>query len=92
MKEAIEHAIAAQDWDRAAGLIEMVALERALTLAEPEGLKLIASGLSNPDIARKLFVATSTVKRHINNIYAKLSVHSRTQAVAKGKEIKLLSE
>jgi LuxR family maltose regulon positive regulatory protein len=39
-------------------------------------LKLIASGLSNPEIARKLFVATSTVKRHVNNVYAKLGVHS----------------
>jgi ATP/maltotriose-dependent transcriptional regulator MalT len=32
------------------------------------------------------------VKRHINNIYGQLEVHSRTQAVAKGRELKLLSE
>ncbi len=44
-----------------------------------------------PTNSRKLFVATSTVKRHINNIYAKLNVHSRTQAVAKGKELKLIN-
>jgi LuxR family maltose regulon positive regulatory protein len=63
-----------------------------LSERELEVLKLIANGLSNPEIARKLFVATSTVKRHINNIYAKLNVHTRTQAVAKGKELKVLGE
>lgn len=52
-----------------------------LSERELEVLKLIANGLSNPEIARKLFVATSTVKRHINNIYTKLDVHTRTQAV-----------
>ena len=62
-----------------------------LSERELEVLKLIANGLSNPEIARKLFVATSTVKRHINNIYAKLNVHTRTQAVAKAKELKLLA-
>jgi len=63
-----------------------------LSERELEVLKLIANGLSNPEIARKLFVANSTVKRHINNIYAKLNVHTRTQAVAKGRELKLLAE
>lgn len=63
-----------------------------LSERELEILKLIANGLSNPEIGRKLFVATSTVKRHINNIYAKLNVHTRTQAVAKGKELKVLGE
>ncbi len=47
-----------------------------LSERELEVLKLIANGLSNPEIGRKLFLATSTVKRHINNIYAKLDVHS----------------
>ena len=63
-----------------------------LSERELEVLKLIANGLSNPEIARKLFVALSTVKRHINNIYAKLNVHTRTQAVAKGKELKVLGD
>jgi len=63
-------------------------------LSEPEleTLKQVAEGLSNPEIGRKLFVATSTVKRHINNIYAKLNVHNRTQAVARGKEFQLLTD
>jgi len=63
-----------------------------LSERELEILKLVAEGLSNPEIGRKLFLATSTVKRHVNNIYAKLDVHSRTQAVAKGKELKVLAD
>jgi LuxR family maltose regulon positive regulatory protein len=63
-----------------------------LSERELEIFKLIAEGFSNQQIGRKLFVATSTVKRHINNIYAKLNVHSRTQAIAKGKELKVLGD
>ncbi len=63
-----------------------------LSERELEVLNLIADGLSNQQIGRQLFLATSTVKRHINNIYAKLNVHSRTQAVAKGRELKVLTE
>lgn len=62
-----------------------------LSERELEILKLVAEGLTNHEIGRKLFLATSTVKRHLNNIYAKLDVHSRTQAVAKGKELKILA-
>jgi DNA-binding NarL/FixJ family response regulator len=43
-------------------------------------LKLIARGRANKQIARELFVATSTVKTHVNNVYRKLGVSSRTQA------------
>lgn len=63
-----------------------------LSERELEILKLVAAGLSNQQIGRKLFIATSTVKRHINNIYAKLNVHSRMQAVTKGRELKVLAE
>lgn len=62
-----------------------------LSERELEILKLVAEGLSNNEIAKKLYLATSTVKRHVNNIYAKLDVHSRTQAVAKGKALKILA-
>ncbi len=61
-----------------------------LTAREIEVLKLIESGCSNQDIAGKLVVSIPTVKRHISNIYAKLGVESRTQAVALGKELKML--
>ena len=43
----------------------------------------MAAGYSNNEIAVELVVAVSTVKNHINNIYGKLEVHSRTQAVAR---------
>jgi LuxR family maltose regulon positive regulatory protein len=61
-----------------------------LSERELEVLRLIASGLSNREIAEELVIATGTVKRHINHIYGKLGVHSRTQAVAEAKELGLL--
>jgi LuxR family transcriptional regulator, maltose regulon positive regulatory protein len=60
-----------------------------LTIREIEVLRLIEAGCSNQDIAGKLVISIPTVKRHISNIYAKLGVESRTQAVAIGKELKL---
>jgi LuxR family maltose regulon positive regulatory protein len=60
-----------------------------LTTREIEVLKLIEAGCSNQEIAEKLFISFTTVKRHISNIYTKLDAKSRTQAVAIGKELKL---
>jgi LuxR family maltose regulon positive regulatory protein len=60
-----------------------------LTARELEVLKLIEAGCSNQDIADDLVISMPTVKRHISNIYAKLGVESRTQAVSLGKELKL---
>jgi LuxR family transcriptional regulator, maltose regulon positive regulatory protein len=61
-----------------------------LSAREREVLRLIAEGHSNQAIADALIVAVSTVKRHINNIYGKLDVRSRTQALARARELKLL--
>ncbi len=58
-----------------------------LTEREIEVIRLIENGLSNLEIAAKLFISITTVKRHISNIYAKLDVKNRTQAVARGKEL-----
>lgn len=61
-----------------------------LSEREVEVLILIATGYSNAEIARTLYIALGTVKRHINNLYGKLEVGSRTQAVAKAREIGLI--
>lgn len=65
-------------------------LIKPLTERELQVLRLIAAGFSNQQIARELTIAASTAKRHISNIYGKLDVHSRTQAVAKAKALRLL--
>lgn len=57
---------------------------------ELEILQLIAQGLSNRDISEKLFLALSTVKGHNRNIYDKLQVKRRTQAVTRARELGLL--
>ncbi len=65
-------------------------LVEPLSERELEVLELIAAGLSNREIADRLVVAVSTVKTHINNIYRKLDVFKRTQAVARARELNLL--
>ena len=61
-----------------------------LSERELEVLRLVADGLSNQDIAARLVIAVSTVKTHVNNIYAKLGVETRTQAVARARQLQLL--
>jgi LuxR family maltose regulon positive regulatory protein len=61
-----------------------------LSERELEVLQLIAEGLTNPEIAARLYLALNTVKAHTRNIYGKLDVHSRTQAVARSQELGLL--
>ncbi|MFH8384933.1 response regulator [Kitasatospora sp. NPDC018058] len=57
-------------------------LPDGLTVREAEVLALIAEGLSNTEIAQRLFVSQATVKTHINNLFAKTAVRDRAQAVA----------
>jgi len=61
-----------------------------LSEREIEVLRLIAAGLSNKKIMEGLFISLSTVKTHLRNIYSKLDVHSRTEAIIKAKNIGLL--
>jgi DNA-binding NarL/FixJ family response regulator len=58
------------------------ALPDALTSREAEVLSLIAAGLTNGQIARRLCVSEATVKTHVNHIFTKAGVHDRAQAVA----------
>jgi LuxR family maltose regulon positive regulatory protein len=67
------------------------ALVEPLSTRELEVLRLIDAGLSNQQIADKLSVAPSTVKTHINNIYGKLGVQTRVQAVTRARELNLLN-
>jgi LuxR family maltose regulon positive regulatory protein len=67
----------------------MESLIEPLTERELEVLRLIVAGLSNPEIAEALVIAVSTVKSHVNHIFGKLGVESRTQAMAKVRELEL---
>jgi LuxR family maltose regulon positive regulatory protein len=63
-----------------------------LSAREREVLQLIAEGLSNQEVAARLYLSLHTVKVHARNIYAKLAVTNRTQAVAKGRALGILSQ
>ena len=57
---------------------------------EHEVLGLIALGMSNREIAHTLVISLGTVKTHVNNIFRKLDVHTRTHALARARELHLL--
>ncbi len=61
-----------------------------LSERELEVLQLIAEGLTNPEIAARLFLSLNTVKVHTRNIYGKLDAHNRTQAVARARALGIL--
>ncbi|HRE57411.1 MAG TPA: response regulator transcription factor [Candidatus Kapabacteria bacterium] len=61
-------------------------LKNLLSVREVEVLELITKGLSNKEIAEKLFISLSTVKTHINNIYKILEVKNRREAIDKMNE------
>jgi LuxR family maltose regulon positive regulatory protein len=66
------------------------ALVEPLTEREREVLHLLGQGLSNREIAENLVITVNGVKKHTSNIYGKLAVHSRTQAVVRAQELGLL--
>ena len=61
-----------------------------ITAREFEILELIAAGMSNREIAEKLFVSENTVKTHSSRLFDKLSAKRRTQAVQIAKELRLI--
>ncbi len=86
--EAVKQGQALLDPAVQARLVERIAatgaesrLPDGLTPREAEVLQLIAAGLSNQEISRRLFVSEATVKTHINNLFSKTGVRDRAQAV-----------
>lgn len=62
-----------------------------ITAREIDVLELVALSLTNKEISEELYIAVSTVKRHITNLYGKLGVSSRTEAVQKARKLNLLA-
>lgn len=61
-----------------------------LSKREYEILQLISDGLSNQQIADKLFVSENTIKKHVSNIFMKMDVQRRTEAVKKAKSLRII--
>ncbi|MBK9413831.1 MAG: DNA-binding response regulator [Bacteroidetes bacterium] len=72
-------------------LNEKMAAELELSKRELEVLSLMAEGCSNQEIAARLFVSLSTVKTHNQNLFVKLDVKRRTQAIEKGRRLNLIA-
>jgi DNA-binding NarL/FixJ family response regulator len=82
------------EFSRLAGVAEGASPARALaeplTGREQEVLQALARGLSNREIAEALVITEGTVKNHVSNLFAKLEVRDRTQAVLKAQEMGLI--
>lgn len=61
-----------------------------LTEREYQILKLLAQGYSNADIADKLFLSLSTIKTHVSNLYSKMNVKSRFQAITQARQMEII--
>jgi len=72
------------------GIDEKELARLGLSGREQEVLQLIAEGLSNQEIADRLFVSLNTVKTHCSRIFEKLDVRRRTQAIEKSKKLRLI--
>ncbi|MEQ8363284.1 MAG: LuxR C-terminal-related transcriptional regulator [Cyclobacteriaceae bacterium] len=65
-------------------------IQRSISKRELEVLELMAQGLANQEIADQLFVSLNTVKTHSSNLFSKLEVSRRTQAIQKAKKLNLI--
>jgi LuxR family maltose regulon positive regulatory protein len=70
--------------------LEALSTAASISPREQEVLQFMSAGLSNGEIAGKLSISESTVKTHLANIYYKLGVNRRVQAIAQAKELKLI--
>ena len=66
-------------------------LQEPLSESELRVLRYLPTNLPGPEIAAELFVSLSTIRTHMRNVYAKLGVHSRADAVKQARELGLLS-
>ena len=69
---------------------EQAMLQTGISKRELEVLTLMAQGLTNQEIADKLFVSLNTVKTHSSNLFLKLEVKRRTQAIERAKQLRLI--
>jgi ATP/maltotriose-dependent transcriptional regulator MalT len=104
LQKAVSHGIAPEYAARLLTIIEFEESRRAkgrkhspltatyglLTNRELEVLRLLAAGLSNRQIAERLFISVSTAKVHVHNISEKLNATSRTRAIARARELNLI--
>lgn len=70
--------------------LESLATAASITPREHDVLRLVSKGLSNREIAGRLCISPGTVKTHLANVYGKLDVNSRTQAIAEAQTLKLI--
>jgi DNA-binding CsgD family transcriptional regulator len=66
-------------------------IKSGLSKREAEILLLMHEGLSNQQIADKLFISENTIKKHISNIFQKLQVERRTEAIKKARELSIIT-
>jgi DNA-binding CsgD family transcriptional regulator len=66
-------------------------VKSGLSKREAEILLLMHEGLSNHQIADKLFISENTIKKHVSNIFQKLQVERRTEAIKKARELSIIS-
>lgn len=90
MPDYVDQLLGAFGSDMTASPEARPALPEPLTPREHEVLALIAAGLTNREIAEQLVVSPETVKKHSGNIYGKLGVTNRTEAVARARELGML--
>ena len=82
--------LAAFGWQEEARVVRSPSLVEPLTEREREVLRWLVAGASNREIARRLVLSLGTVKKHVSNICSKLNVQSRTQAIARARDLHLL--
>src|SRR4029079_16434120 len=93
----IEHLLHAfPEEQRQTQMVRRSTLEGSNALVAPLGerelevLRLLAAGLESPEVARELIIGVSTARTHIKNIYGKLGVHGRVQAIERARALGLV--